>query len=801
MSMKKYLQNFWVRFLACILCSVAIVTGVGAGVLVAGVTVARAEKDIYKNGQEIIAEHYAAYIYDNISAGGGDAAKDSEHIEKLLTNKNFTCCVGMILGGESEEITGTEALIYNNLQDTFNWDYEFRIIDGSFVRYDVDTVLNALRINSVIHDYTYTEEASITGYYFDETTGLFYYKAGKQFFLVDYVMVSHGGNYYDYKLKNGTDGNKIYYNSYYDINLDTSVYHEWDWVELNGHRHLISMEEYPNANEIHVLKDGIVKENIYTGVYYTESYDNIISYHPERLEDIYIIRIKVNDDVTNGDDINHDMFLEWKLLLDRFYENESLYQVVLMLSIVLFLISFALLVYSAKDKKEELGLWYRLPVGCFTAGFLLIEVGLLGLIFILVEAVIDYPILSFQLSITLGVLCVFAMAFFVCLWLQNIITRFKTKNFIRYSEFYYGFQFLKWCWVKWKWLWSKMTSPFRVTMELARENTKLFTRGLVIMLVITFIECLAINMFHWDYDFFMMLFFLEKVIEFLVIAIILLQMQKLQEGSKRIAAGDLSEPIDTSKMFWEFKKHGENINKVSDGIALAVDERMKSERFKTELITNVSHDIKTPLTSIINYVDLIKKQDVQDETLQEYIDVLDRQSARLKKLIEDLMEASKASTGNLTVNMEDCDVEVLLTQLIGEFEEKLSVNQLEVVVQKPEHPVFVTADGRHLWRVFDNLLNNACKYSLPGTRVYISLVQMGNEATIIFKNISKAALNIPSEELMERFVRGDSSRNTEGSGLGLSIAQSLTELMKGSMKLEIDGDLFKVTLKFQANQK
>ena len=292
-----------------------------------------------------------------------------------------------------------------------------------------------------------------------------------------------------------------------------------------------------------------------------------------------------------------------------------------------------------------------------------------------------------------------------------------------------------------------------------------------------------------------------KLIEIPVVILVLLQMTKLQEGSKRIATGDLSEPIDTSKMFWEFKKHGENINKVSDGIALAVEDRMKSERFKTELITNVSHDIKTPLTSIINYVDLIKKENIEDETLLEYIEVLDRQSARLKKLIEDLMEASKASTGNLQVNIEECDVEVLLTQLLGEFEERLIANQLEVLVQKPEHSVMVSADGRHMWRVLDNLLNNACKYSLPCSRIYISLEQNENDTVITFKNISKTPLNIPSEELMERFVRGDSSRNTEGSGLGLSIAQSLTELMNGSMKLEIDGDLFKVILKFQTSSK
>ena len=160
------------------------------------------------------------------------------------------------------------------------------------------------------------------------------------------------------------------------------------------------------------------------------------------------------------------------------------------------------------------------------------------------------------------------------------------------------------------------------------------------------------------------------------------------------------------------------------------------------------------------------------------------------------MEASKASTGNLAVNLEECDLSVLLSQVVGEFEEKLQKSQLEVIVDKPEQPVNMMADGRHMWRVLDNLLNNACKYSLPGTRVYVTLKQEAGDVIMTFKNISKDALNIPSEELMERFVRGDGSRNTEGSGLGLSIAQSLTELMKGTMKLEIDGDLFKVTLRF-----
>ena len=299
-----------------------------------------------------------------------------------------------------------------------------------------------------------------------------------------------------------------------------------------------------------------------------------------------------------------------------------------------------------------------------------------------------------------------------------------------------------------------------------------------------------------DYDSVMVIFLLGKLVEAAVLLIVVMQLYKLQVGSRQLAQGDFTQKIDTRKMFWEFKKHAENLNSVGEGMTKAVNERMKSERFKTELITNVSHDIKTPLTSIINYVDLLEKTEIQDETQKEYLDVLKRQSARLKKLIEDLIEASKASTGNLPVNREDLEADVFLTQIAGEFEEKLATSGLELILNKPEGTVHVSADGRHLWRVVDNLMNNICKYALPNSRVYVNLEETENEAIMTFRNISRYPLNITSDELMERFVRGDSSRNTEGNGLGLSIAGSLMELMKGKLKLYVDGDLFKVVLEF-----
>lgn len=244
------------------------------------------------------------------------------------------------------------------------------------------------------------------------------------------------------------------------------------------------------------------------------------------------------------------------------------------------------------------------------------------------------------------------------------------------------------------------------------------------------------------------------------------------------------------------KKHEENLQSIRSGIQKAVDEQTRAERMKTELITNVSHDIKTPLTSIVNYVDLLEKEDIQPEKAKEYVDVLHRQSARLKKLTEDLVEASKASSGCLPVHLARTDVNVLLSQLAGDYLEKLEAAQLEPVFHPAPSQPKIQADGQLLSRVLGNLFSNICKYAMPGTRVYFESSANAGIVTITFKNISKYELNIPAEELMARFVRGDRSRHTEGSGLGLSIAQSLTELQGGSFRLEIDGDLFKAIVSF-----
>lgn len=269
----------------------------------------------------------------------------------------------------------------------------------------------------------------------------------------------------------------------------------------------------------------------------------------------------------------------------------------------------------------------------------------------------------------------------------------------------------------------------------------------------------------------------------------------LLKSAKRMGKGDLNTKVDDKRLIGCFEEFAGDLNDLADVAVVAAQKQLKSERMKTELITNVSHDIKTPLTSIINYVDLLQKPHTEEEEAV-YLEVLARQSQRLKKLIEDLMEMSKASTGNMSVDITTLDAVEAVNQALGEFGDKLSRAELIPVFRHSQESVMIRADGRLVWRVLSNLLGNAVKYAMPGTRLYIDLMEMEGNVIISLKNISRDELNVDSEELMERFVRGDDSRNTEGSGLGLNIAKSLMELQKGQLQLLVDGDLFKVTLIF-----
>lgn len=290
--------------------------------------------------------------------------------------------------------------------------------------------------------------------------------------------------------------------------------------------------------------------------------------------------------------------------------------------------------------------------------------------------------------------------------------------------------------------------------------------------------------------------------EFIYIGKKLIEVDEIKKGAQAIAAGNLEYKINTSNLKGILKEFADDINNIGDGLNVAVDERTKSERMKADLITNVSHDIKTPLTSIINYVDLLKRENINEQPIKEYIEVLDSKSRRLKDLTEDLVEASRASSGNIVLEKSNINFVELVAQVAGTYQEKYETKNLDIILNSEEDEMMIMADGRRLYRVLDNLFNNAFKYSIEHSRVYVDMYRGVDKACFVMKNISKAPLNISGDNLMQRFVRGDSSRTTEGSGLGLSIARSLVELHGGKFDIYLDGDLFKamITLDLTKNE-
>ena len=483
---------------------------------------------------------------------------------------------------------------------------------------------------------------------------------------------------------------------------------------------------------------------------------------------------------------------------EQFYDNRNVIPVVCCTGTILALLCFIFLLCSAGHKNGREGITPSaiheihldvytvvVAVGAFTGlylafGWIGMNPGMINLIVLVV---------------------LFAAEVIWCtLYFMELAIRLKMgkwwQNTILYRVFRFFGRFCK--------------RVFRGIVKLIR-GIPMVWRTALLCLAVCVAEFFGLILFYNDRVVLLFFWAIEKFILCGAITFVALMCKELQEGSEALADGDLNYKLDTSHMVLSFKEHGENLNSIGEGISAAVEQRMKSEHLKTELITNVSHDIKTPLTSIINYADLIGKEvsgDVKDtgdgagtETAQEreqhiseYAEVLLRQSQKLKKLLDDLLEASKATTGNLEVHPEVCDVSVLLSQAVGEYEQRFSEKKLETIVKQPEETVKVMADGRHLWRVFDNLLNNIYKYAQAGSRVYLNVEHDGQNANIIFRNMSAYPLEMSPEELEERFTRGDRSRHMEGNGLGLSIAKSLTELQKGDMEIVTDGDLFKVVI-------
>ena len=428
-----------------------------------------------------------------------------------------------------------------------------------------------------------------------------------------------------------------------------------------------------------------------------------------------------------------------------------------------------------KDGVEGIYLapWHRIPLDLTAVLWILLVAG----------CILVRDLLTWQLSqldavlLTLGALAIIAVLILAMYAVLTLTVRFKAGKWWRNT--------ILWRVLRWGWKWTR---------RLLRVLPLVWKTAIVCGLVV-FVDFFAMFVFGYGVDEAQVVFWLLEVMVLVPLVIyIAWQLRVLQKSGEAMAAGNLSVRTDTSRLILEFKQHGENLNRIVDGMNAAVDARMRSERLKTELITNVSHDLKTPLTSIVNYVDLMEQlPDLQPETAREHLAVLRRQSARLKKLTEDLIEASKASSGAMPVNPAPVNLHELLRQAAGEYQEKLAQADLTLMLDLPPYCT-VLADGRLLWRVLDNLLNNCCKYAMPGTRVYLKVTTGQSRAAIFVKNVSREVLNMDGAMLMERFVRADPARSTEGSGLGLSIARSLTELQQGTFGLQIDGDLFKVEL-------
>ena len=454
-------------------------------------------------------------------------------------------------------------------------------------------------------------------------------------------------------------------------------------------------------------------------------------------------------------------------------------------SLLLAILLFAFLMAAAGHRKGADAITPRLtekiPFDLFTAAVALAGFAALAYFSDTMErASRSYDIV---LLLILAALLFCAAVLLALWWCMSLAVRVKMGGLVRGTLCYKLLRFLGRA-ARAVWGWGKMI----VT------SIPLIWRGMLILCGAEFVGFLILAMN--DRRAGPVGFFINLFLFFPLALWALINARKLRTGASEIAKGNTAYRIDTKYLFGEFRRHAEDLNAIQSGISRAVDARLRSERMKTELITNVSHDIKTPLTSIISYVDLLSKEEIENEKAREYLEVLQRQSARLKKLTDDLVEASKASSGALPVTIEDCDLSVMLDQTAGEYGEKLTEKGLTLVVRKGEGSVPVRADVRHTQRIFDNLMGNILKYALPGTRVYLELTEGESGPAVIFRNTSRSELELSAEELTERFVRGDASRSSEGSGLGLSIARSLAELQGGSLAVTVDGDLFKVTLGF-----
>lgn len=492
-------------------------------------------------------------------------------------------------------------------------------------------------------------------------------------------------------------------------------------------------------------------------------------YHYKTLEENYdcTIYTSINEDVTQFHDDYYNLYITYKICTNSV--KTAIINIII--TLVLIIVSAILITIYAGRKRNfkeiQLESIDKIPLEIILAAMF---IPFIMLLFLGIE-------LSYNLNITtiIGNIGILIIMYSIALILyESIVRRVKTNTILKNTIIY------RLC----KWIKNGVKNIFN-NFSLAAKIIVILACMLIFTLIFSnwgftgIILLIAMYVFAFKYYF-------DNITKFL----------NIKNTVKKIYEGDTKVRLQEDEYTGVLKELCIYVNDIAGGFTNAIDKSLKSERMKTELITNVSHDIKTPLTSIINYVDLLKKEDIQNEKAKEYLDILEQKSQRLKRLTEDLIEASKASSGNIKLDMKKINVNELIKQISGEFEDKFKNKNLDLNIEIPKEDVFILADSRYLYRVMENMYTNIEKYAMENSRVYVDLLEENKKVKIEIKNISKEKLNISANELMERFVRGESSRNTEGSGLGLSIAQSLTKLQKGEFGIYLDGDLFKVIISF-----
>lgn len=552
-----------------------------------------------------------------------------------------------------------------------------------------------------------------------------------------------------------------------------------------------NIQQTSKTNTIEKLKQVIISNNKYWSIS-----NNQIQTNVERLSEENIVR---NEDLqkisefsmnkqyyTAFDETVQNLDSTSDITLNRalYNQTKSLYKYsysTLIISIIIGSIELIYLIYSlgyVKNKEEIYLSWLdKIPLEILFFGYFLL--------FFVEAALLAICLSVISVDVNLCVMLIMLVGYFSVLsalyGAGTLLKRIKVHTFFKNSVTY---RILKWLVQKYKNVKNTISSNKNLGGKIALYFIGIVTVSILIGLIFKEFGIL-LDIVFWIWCYYKIMKEVDKF-------------KQIHDDTEKIYKGDTDIKLDESLYTGVLKELAIYINDIAGGFSNAIKESLKSERLKTELITNVSHDIKTPLTSIINYVDLLKQENIQNEKAKEYIEVLDNKSQRLKKLIEDLVEASKASSGNIKINKEVLNVKELLNQVTGEFEDKFNSRCLNIISKLPEETVYIKADSRYLYRVLENTYSNVAKYAEENTRVYIDcILEEKNTVAIYVKNISKDELNISADELMQRFVRGDKSRNTEGSGLGLSIAKSLTELQDGTFNIYLDGDLFKVAIKFK----